>query len=228
MITIVRSAALIAAASFSVGAANAAVIVSNSTQGTVFSVSTSDLLQTNLASTTSTGNFIREGELGLTALTDGGFGALGSIATGNTSLEAATADASNSVTYTLGGAFNLTSIATYAGWDQYRGGQSYTVSYANAAAPTTFIALGSVFNDSTAFANTNTRAVITATSLFLATNVVAIKFDFNGDLTFGYAGYREIDVAGSAVPEPASWAMLIVGFGMVGVAARRRKTLAAA
>jgi hypothetical protein len=32
----------------------------------------------------------------------------------------------------------------------------------------------------------------------------------------------------AAVPEPASWAMLIVGFGMVGAVARRRKTAVAA
>ncbi|MFZ4382319.1 MAG: PEPxxWA-CTERM sorting domain-containing protein, partial [Sandarakinorhabdus sp.] len=32
----------------------------------------------------------------------------------------------------------------------------------------------------------------------------------------------------TAVPEPATWAMLIVGFGMVGFAARRRKAAVAA
>ncbi|QMW21664.1 PEPxxWA-CTERM sorting domain-containing protein [Sandaracinobacteroides saxicola] len=34
-------------------------------------------------------------------------------------------------------------------------------------------------------------------------------------------------LAANAVPEPATWAMLIAGFGLVGVAMRRRKTLAA-
>jgi len=43
--------------------------------------------------------------------------------------------------------------------------------------------------------------------------------DFNGFLTY---------TIGGAVPEPSSWAMLIVGFGMVGVVARRRKTAVAA
>lgn len=36
-----------------------------------------------------------------------------------------------------------------------------------------------------------------------------------------------VNVTG-AVPEPASWALLIVGFGMVGFAARRRRTAVAA
>ena len=39
--------------------------------------------------------------------------------------------------------------------------------------------------------------------------------DYNGN-------FRISSVAG-AVPEPASWALMIVGFGMVGVSARRRK-----
>jgi hypothetical protein len=35
---------------------------------------------------------------------------------------------------------------------------------------------------------------------------------------------RQIDVG--AVPEPATWAMMIAGFGLVGVMARRRARLA--
>ena len=39
----------------------------------------------------------------------------------------------------------------------------------------------------------------------------------------------EIDnVSATAVPEPAAWALLLVGFGMVGVAARRRSNAVAA
>lgn len=41
-------------------------------------------------------------------------------------------------------------------------------------------------------------------------------------------GYRLTTVVGSAVPEPATWAMLVAGFGMVGVGARRRKRAIAA
>ncbi len=40
-------------------------------------------------------------------------------------------------------------------------------------------------------------------------------------------GYR-IDSLTLGVPEPASWAMLIAGFGLVGVASRRRRTVIAA
>jgi hypothetical protein len=41
--------------------------------------------------------------------------------------------------------------------------------------------------------------------------------DFNASVTGTFAG---------AVPEPATWAVLIAGFGMVGFAARRRRSLA--
>ncbi len=44
------------------------------------------------------------------------------------------------------------------------------------------------------------------------------SFIFGGALT---------DVFGSAVPEPASWAMLIAGFGLAGAAMRRRRMVAA-
>ena len=54
----------------------------------------------------------------------------------------------------------------------------------------------------------------TFTSLTLTTNNVE---NWSG-LTIGAAG---------VVPEPASWAMLITGFGLVGAAARRRRTIAA-
>ncbi len=46
-----------------------------------------------------------------------------------------------------------------------------------------------------------------------------IVFD---DITFG------TEIPGGVVPEPASWAMLITGFGLVGFAARRRRAAVAA
>lgn len=43
---------------------------------------------------------------------------------------------------------------------------------------------------------------------------------------FGTPG--DIDTGGNEVPEPATWAMLLAGFGMVGFASRRRRRAAAA
>ena len=222
MMTFRLIAAAIAAAGFA-GQAHAVVTVTDTTQlNAPFTVAGNDLLQTSLASVVSSGTFSREGEVGLAALTDGGFGAEGSVVTGNSNLAAATADGTNSVTYTLAGTYNLTGIATYAGWDAYRGGQSYTVSYATAAAPATFITLATEFNNAQGGGDVNTRAVITPLSGLLASDVVAVRFDFGGGLTYGYAGYRELDVFGAPIPEPAAWALMIAGFGLVGMAVRGR------
>jgi hypothetical protein len=57
-----------------------------------------------------------------------------------------------------------------------------------------------------------------------------------GPLTFAAAGRSDslggylddITIASAAVPELATWAMLIIGFGMVGVAARRRRNVVTA
>lgn len=219
--------ALIAAAAFGAPAAHAVVVVSNTTQNNVFAVSNSDLLQTSLASVQSTGSFSREGEQGLSALNNGQFGALGSVVTGNPGLDAATADGSNSIIYTLTGPMNVVRINSYAGWDAFRGGQSYTVSFAYDGAPTTFVPIATVFNNATGGGNINTLASISRSSGYLGSGVVAVKFDFGGNLQFGYAGYRELDVLGAAVPEPSTWAMLLAGFALVGLSARRRKTIAA-
>jgi type IV pilus assembly protein PilY1 len=43
---------------------------------------------------------------------------------------------------------------------------------------------------------------------------------------FGFKGVGGVIVDPGGVPEPATWAMLIAGFGMVGVAARRRRQTA--
>jgi hypothetical protein len=46
-----------------------------------------------------------------------------------------------------------------------------------------------------------------------------------GDVLFGGdlgQGYRIDEISAAAIPEPATWAMLIAGFGLVGAANRRR------
>lgn len=44
-------------------------------------------------------------------------------------------------------------------------------------------------------------------------------------LTSAGRAFEIDDIAGSAVPEPATWAMLLAGFGLVGFAARRRRVV---
>ncbi len=76
-------------------------------------------------------------------------------------------------------------------------------------------------------ASLNQTATPTFLSLGYAGNVDEVRFN-------GYNGYYVIDDitftggVGGGVPEPASWAMLIAGFGLVGAAARRRRSVVAA
>ena len=59
------------------------------------------------------------------------------------------------------------------------------------------------------------------TGLRLTSTRVAFEFD-------SFAAADAINPGGGAVPEPASWAMLLAGFGVVGVASRRRRRTVAA
>jgi len=57
---------------------------------------------------------------------------------------------------------------------------------------------------------------------------VAVLSNGSGALGDYEAGaFDDIKVVNAAIPEPATWAMLIIGFGLVGSAARRRAALAA-
>jgi hypothetical protein len=56
---------------------------------------------------------------------------------------------------------------------------------------------------------------------FIATGPTTIKFQ-NGPNNDGHVAIDDITLM-AAVPEPATWAMLIAGFGLVGGAARRRR-----
>ncbi len=203
---------------------HAAVQVVNTTQNNqVFVVSNSDLAQTNIASIQTTGLFTNFGSAGAVVLNDGSFGRVG--ASGG---DAALTGGGASITFNFLSPQNIGEIATYSGWDNARGGQSYTVSYATAGDPSNFLTLASVFNNPFGGDSTSTRAVITDSSGVLASNVASVRFAFNGDLIAGPAGYREIDIFAAqaqapAIPEPASWAMLIAGFGLVGAVARRRQ-----
>jgi len=59
---------------------------------------------------------------------------------------------------------------------------------------------------------------------FLATGATTIAFT-NGNVGDNALGLDDVSI--SAVPEPASWAMLIGGFGLTGAAMRRRRRVTA-
>ncbi len=72
-------------------------------------------------------------------------------------------------------------------------------------------------------------------------SIVGLRFDLGQGFQYGYAqvagntlfGIRfetdpGVGVGIAAVPEPATWALMIGGFGLVGIAARRRRTVVAA
>jgi hypothetical protein len=161
------------------------------------------LINGKAPSATGSGTFTQEGAAGVTALTDDALGTSGGSLSGFATLGTS---GGTSVTYTLSGSstgYNLSSIASYAGWgDSGRDQQAYTVSYSTASAPATFTTLAVVNFNPVIPASTPSadRVILTpATSAPLAANVAAVKFSF----TFpagenGYSGYDEFQIFGTA------------------------------
>ena len=58
---------------------------------------------------------------------------------------------------------------------------------------------------------------------FSAPNIGSVAFGVQGNFSV-IADNFAFEVAGAGVPEPASWAMMIAGFGLIGVALRRRQS----
>jgi len=155
---------------------------------------------------TYTGNFQQENAGGVSALTDGRFGAVGQ----NNDDGAATGGNSGGQTliYVLPGSTNgwdLTNIVVYGGWsDGGRDEQAYTINYSTIMSPTTFVPLTSFdyLPQPPSGVPTTTRVAFTSgtASLVLATNVAALEFDFtapNGGGENGYQGYNEIALYGT-------------------------------
>lgn len=201
-------------------------------------VSGTDVLQTYLSSASRTGApgsgnlyFYREDSgyaVDLGRLTDGDFGQSGG-SPGDTVMPNQTA-----ITFALDlvanpGGYSLTSIRTYAGWDDGRDGQAYSVSYSTATAPGTFVSLFTITRfdapDPLDFGldEAHTLVELTDTGGLLAAGVAQIRFTFNG-IENGGTGFREFDVIGAptAVPEPAV-AAVVTGAGLLGFAAWRKR-----
>ena len=200
------------------GNASAVTIVASSQSGNAYTVSSNDLLQTQLASTSNSLsiNGVENGAIGGTVgnLTNGSFG------TANAG--GAHVIDGGSITFTLDTSINtfgydLSGIDTYAGWnDSGRDNQKYTVSYSTVSSPGTFITIASI-NDSPAIAPLNKIAITDIG----ATGVGAIRFTFDSPQENNGVGYKELDVFGTAsVPEPS--AALLGGLGILALLRRRR------
>jgi hypothetical protein len=68
----------------------------------------------------------------------------------------------------------------------------------------------------------------TATTVVAPSGATQLLLGINDDIFSDNGGYLKVQVDGpsavGALPEPASWAMMIAGFGMVGATLRRRRS----
>jgi hypothetical protein len=206
---------------------NSAALVDPPNSATNYALVTAGDLLIGRPSSNTAGNFALEGTGGLPRLNDGAVPATlnrtqAANPTGFNFTDFATAGntGGTTVTYTLAAPSTITSIQTLGGWqDSGRDQQSYTVSYSTDG--TTFTPLSTInFNPTNVPANRPDATSVTLTSPGdPLTNVVAVKFDFNGTEN-GYSGYDELAVYGTT-PEPASLGLVAVaGLGLL---ARRRR-----
>ncbi len=194
----------------------------------LFTPSNADLLQSGGITTTSSGTFTDEGVQGIPSLTDGVFGAAGGQGSNPPGLGAAGGNVGEFITFGLDltaspGGYSLSGVDVYAGWDGFRGGQNFQLSYSLVADPGTFLSLGTSDLDANSNnapgGNVNTRTMVRDADGELATGVAAVRISFN-NVTFGFAGYREMDVFGTPVPEPTSAAFAAAGAAIL---LRRRR-----
>jgi hypothetical protein len=162
---------------------------------------------------------------------------------------------SRGVVFTPTSNFSLTSVGIYQ--DLTNVTLNFTVEAATSPSgitgPGTILRSGSVVANTTglqfidfAFASLNLAAgsYYNVNFSFAGNSNQNFFYNQSGAEPYAQAGFAGIDgtvryntgnfllpairLNGSVVPEPASWALMIVGFGLVGVAARRRSTTVAA
>jgi hypothetical protein len=126
--------------------------------------------------------------------------------------------------------FNLVELDTTGNSSMFvnLGAGSYTISYYYSPRPNVAsdsngidLMIGSTPLDSITGTGGSTTVWQLRTVNFTTTGG-ALTF-FAAGISDGYGGYVD-NITIDAVPEPATWGMLITGFGLVGFAARRRRT----
>ncbi len=128
-------------------------------------------------------------------LTDGNIGVLNAGLLDKTTV--VTPAAGNQIIYALdtsgthSAGYNITSFDSYGLWnDAGRNQQKYTLSYATASAPTTWISLASV-NNGTDSNSKSSHTRLTDTTGVLASNVAFVKIYFDAGQENGYTGFSE-------------------------------------
>ena len=140
------------------------------------------------------------------------------------------------ITIDLGAVYSLSSISLFntsngaygdrgTGSFQILGGNSVTGGMINAPS---VAASGVLAAD--APSTTRTAQVFAAAGSFryISFNPTGVASFNNPCCGANVYGLNELRVEGATVPEPAAWALMIAGFGMVGVAARRRSSVVTA
>lgn len=107
-----------------------------------------------------------------------------------------------------------------------QGGQQFT----NLDGGTFSVWLNGIEKDSFAAGQIGPLAIIRSTlsfsdTLLAGSNTIELRvvrpYTANNDTPFQY--FTSVSLLGAAVPEPANWAMMILGFGLVGATLRRRR-----
>ncbi|HVK42525.1 MAG TPA: PEPxxWA-CTERM sorting domain-containing protein [Phenylobacterium sp.] len=143
-----------------------------------------------------------------------------------------------SLTFDLGGLYNLSGVQI---WNYNFGDDQFAVSTLDRAARAFVLSIstdGVTFTDIlTDTLSRGTGALLGGESFGLSGAARFVRLNLDGNHqkfpeTYGYApiGLSEVRFEGvaSAVPEPATWAMMITGFGLAGVAIRRRSAITVA
>ena len=200
---------------FATASSASAATITASSQSGLYTVSASDLLQTQLSSTTNLLVLSGENRTVPGDLIDGTPG--GALDAGGLVIQGGMITYTLDITVNTAG-YDLTGIDTYAGWrDGGRDNQRYTVSYATVVAPLTFISIATVFDEPV---NTpQNRIQITDIG---ATGVGAIRFDFSVGQENSGVGYKELDVFGTVTPIPEPSTALLGGLGLLAIMRRRR------